>query len=332
MTCARVKFSKAIRTLALVILATAGAAFDTAVAESYPARPITLVVPYAAGGPTDVVARVVGQKLASLLKVSVVVDDRSGAGGILGSRLVQRAAPDGYTLLLGTASTHAINPLLMRDPPYNPAADFVPVAMVGFSPIILFVNPSSPAHTLSELIQLLRKPGSNNFYGTAGAGTITHLTSELFLKQAGAEATHVPYRGQAPALNDLLANQLTFVMDSSASITPYILSGSVRALGIASKKRSPAMPDVPTMAEAGMPGFEASTWTVIFAPTGTPPAIVTLLNTAVNAALQDKEVAQKLIKIGVELDPGDPAQVASFVRSQTDFWKPIARQSGVTLD
>lgn len=328
----RVKILNALRVIVFAILAIMGAAFDLAVAENYPARPITLVVPYAAGGPTDVVARIVSRKLAEILKVPVVVDNKGGAGGLLGSRFVQRAAPDGYTLLLGTASTHAINPLLMRNPTYDPTADFVAVAMVGFSPIILFVNPSSPAHTLGELIALLRVPGSNNSYGTAGAGTITHLTSELFLKRAGVAATHVPYRGQAPALNDLLANQLTFVMDSSASITPYVLSGAVRALGIASKNRSSAMPGVPTMAEAGMPDFEASTWTVIFAPAGTPPAIVTLLNTAVNAALQDKEVAQRLAEIGIELDPGDPAKVADFVRSQADFWKPIAAQSGVTLD
>lgn len=309
-----------------------GGASNPAFAENYPTRPITIVVPFAAGGPTDVVARIVSRKLSDLLKVPVVVDNRGGAGGVLGTRFVQRAAPDGYTLVLGTASTHAVNPALMRNPPYDPVTDFVPVAMVGFSPIVIFVNPSSPAKTLNQLIELMRAAGANNSFGTAGAGTITHLTSEMFIKRAGVTATHVPYRGQAPALNDLLGNQLTFVMDSSAAITPHVLSGTIRALGIASKKRSPAMPDVPTMAEAGMPDFIASTWNVLFAPLGTPPAIVTVLNTAVNTALQDKEVARSLGDIGVELDPGDPAKVADFVRSQGDFWRPIALQSGVTLD
>lgn len=314
------------------LCATIGAFIAPAAAQNYPSRPITLVVPFAAGGPTDVVARVVSRKLADILNVSVVVDNRGGAGGVLGSRIVQQAAPDGYTLVLGTASTHAINPILMRNPPYDPISDFVTVAMVGFSPIILFVNPSSHAQTLSQLVEKLRVGGANNTYGTAGAGTITHLTSELFIRRAGVAATHVPYRGQAPALTDLLANRLTFVMDSSASIAPHVQSGTIRALGIASKRRSPAFPNLPTMAEAGMPDFEASTWTVLFAPAGTSANIVATLNTAVGTALRDKDVARSLAEIGVELEPGDPATVANFVRSQREFWRPIAQQSGVTLD
>ncbi len=321
-----------VRSLLIGMTALFGAIAVPATAQNYPARPITLVVPFAAGGPTDVIARIVSRKLSEILKTSVIVDNRGGAGGVLGSRVVQQAAPDGYTLVLGTASTHAINPLLMRRPPYDPATDFVPVAMVGFSPIILFVNLSSPAQTLAQLIDQLKAGGNGNTYGTAGAGTITHLTSELFIRRAGVLATHVPYRGQATALTDLLAGRLTFVMDSSASIAPHVLSGTIRALGIASKQRSSAFPMLPTMAEAGMADFEASTWTVLFAPAGTPGEIVNLLNKATEAALRDQEVARSLAEIGVELEPGDPATVARFVRAQGDFWRPIARQSGVVLD
>ena len=325
-------FSRLVRSMLLGLTALCVAFAGPVDAQTYPARPITLVVPFAAGGPTDVIARVVSRKLSEILKTSIVVDNRGGAGGILGSRMVQQAAPDGYTLVLGTASTHAINPLLMRSPPYDPASDFVPVAMVGFSPIILFVNPASPAQTLAQLIDQLKAGGKGNTYGTAGAGTITHLTSELFIKRADVEATHVPYRGQAPALTDLLAGRLTFVMDSSASIAPHVLSGTIRALGIASRRRSPAFPNLPTMAEAGMADFEASTWTVLFAPLGTPTEIVNLLNKATETALRDQDVARSLAEIGVELEPGEPAAVARFVRAQGHFWNPIARQSGVVLD
>jgi len=304
----------------------------SAMSQEFPVRPITLVVPFAAGGPTDVVARIVSAKASELLKVSIIIDNRGGAGGVIGSRAVQIAPPDGYTLLLGTASTHAINPQLMRAAPYDPTADFKPIAIIGSAPIVMLVSNTNPAKSLQELTTELRRERKSNNYGTAGAGTITHLTSELFKKRAQVDAEHVPYRGQAPALTDLLAGRLSFVMDSSSSVTPHIQSGAVRALAIASEVRSAALPNIPTMREAGLPDFVASTWNVLFAPAGTPPSIVNRLSSVIRTALADPVVGTKLRDLGVELDVSTPESTMSFVRSQVDFWRPIAIDSGVKLD
>lgn len=300
----------------------------------WPSRPITIVVPFAAGGPTDVVGRLLASGLGSALGVSVIIDNRGGAGGIVGSRKVKEASADGYTLLLGTASTHAIIPSLSAQPIYDPVTDFVPIALVGVSPTFLLVNGQGPVRDLREFIDQLKKNGASSNYGSAGPGTITHLTPELFKTMAGVEATHVPYRGQSPALADLMADRLTFVMDFASSSAQYVKAGSLRALGFASKRRSAVLPDVPTMDEAGLPGFEASTWNVLFAPRATPDVVVQRLAAGVQAAMQDAEIIRKLTELGVEPEPGvtTPQATAAFVRAQGDHWRPIAKASGVVLD
>lgn len=304
-----------------------------AFAQAYPAKPIHLVVPYPAGGPLDIMARAIGQKLTEAWKQPVIVDNRAGAGGNIGADAVAKAAPDGYTLLMGAVATHAINPVLYRKIPYDPIKDFAPVALVAQVPNILVVNPSVPAKSVRELIELARaKPGALNF-ASGSTGSTGHLAGELFNTMAGVKMVHIPYKGAAPATTDLLSGQVQLMFDNLASALPNVKAGKLRALAVTTLKRSPAVPDLPTIAESGLPGFDLTTWFGLFVPAGTPPEIVAKLNAEVVRALNAKDMRERLEKMGTE-PPADntPEHFAAFVRSEAEKYAKVVKASGARVD
>lgn len=297
---------------------------------AWPERPITLVVPYTPGGVTDALARVVATALSERLKQPVVVDNRAGGGANIGAALVARANPDGYTLLMGSAATHAINVSLYKKLSYDPIKDFAPISLVAEVPNVLVVNPSVPVHSVKELIAYAKaNPGRLNF-GSSGAGGTIHLSGELFKSMAGVQMTHVPYKGSAPAVNDLLGGQIQVMFDSS--VVPYVKAGRLRALGVTSATRSSALPDVPTIAEAGLPGYEATAWFGVLAPAGTPEPVVTKLNTEISAVLRDPAVTKWMVGQGFEAAGGTPADFATHIRKETAKWARVVKESGATAE
>ena len=314
-------------------LAAALVCFATgALAQPYPNHPIRLVVPFPAGGTTDILARDAAPKLTEVLGQPVVVDNRPGAGGNIGADLVAKSQPDGYTLLVGTVGTHAINPSLYAKMPYDHVKDFAPVVLVAGVPNVLVVNPSLPVNSVADLIKLAKsKPGSVNF-ASSGNGTSIHLSGELFKTMAGVDMTHVPYKGSAPALIDLVSGQVQVMFDNLPSSLPQIKAGKLRAIAVTSLKRSPALPDVPTISESGLPGFEASSWFGLLAPAGTPPAVVTRLNAEVNKWLQSPEGREQLLAQGAQAAGGTPEQFVAHIRAETDKWAKVVKASGAKVD
>jgi tripartite-type tricarboxylate transporter receptor subunit TctC len=301
-------------------------------AAEYPDRPIRLVVPFPPGGPTDVVARVLSAKLTGVLGQQIIIDNKGGAGGNLGTEVVATAKPDGYTLLFGTAATHGINISLYRHLPYDPVKDFEPIALTGMNPMVLFVPPSMPRTVEGLIAKMKAEPGKWSF-GSSGNGTTNHLAGELFKKRVGIDVLHVPYRGSEPALQDLLAGRLAFMFDSFGTTLEYLKTGQLYALGVMSAKRSIADPDVPTMAEAGVPDFIGATWNVLVAPAGTPTAIVDKLNAAVNRSLKDPALAARLKQLGIEtVDVSTPASTGAFIRSEIAKWRDLVKLAGATVD
>jgi tripartite-type tricarboxylate transporter receptor subunit TctC len=305
---------------------------DGAAAQTYPNHAIRLIVPFPAGGTTDIIARDVAKQLTSTLGQSVIVDNRAGAGGNIGSDVVAKAAPDGYTLLMGTVGTHAINPSLYAKMPYDHVKDFTPVILVAGVPNVLEVTPSLPVNSVADLIKLAKaKPGTINF-ASSGNGTSIHLSGELFKTLTGVDMTHVPYKGSAPAIQDLLSGQVQVMFDNLPSSLAQIKAGKLRPLAVTSSKRSPALPDVPTVAEAGVPGFEASSWFGILAPAGTPPAIVAKINADVNAWLQSPEGKAELAAQGAEAAGGSPDAFVAHIRAETEKWAKVVKASGAKVD
>jgi len=311
-----------------LMLATAGAS-----AQGYPTKPIRLVVPYPAGGPLDIMARAIGQKLTEAWKPPVVVDNRAGAGGNIGADFVAKSAPDGYTLLMGAVATHAINPSLYSKIPYDPVKDFAPVALVAQVPNILVVNPAVPAKTVRELIDLARaKPGTLNF-GSGSTGSTGHLAGELFNTMAGVKMVHIPYKGAAPATADLLGGQVQLMFDNLASALPNVKAGKLRALAVTTLARSPAIPELPTIAESGLPGFDLTTWFGLLVPAGTPPEIVARLNAEIVRALDAKDMRERLEKMGAEpLSNNTPERFAAFIRSEAAKYARVVKDSGAKVD
>jgi tripartite-type tricarboxylate transporter receptor subunit TctC len=301
-------------------------------AAGYPERPIRLVVPFPPAGPTDVVARIVGAKLSDVIGQQIVIENKGGAGGNLGTTVVAQSRPDGYTLLLGTAATHGINVSLYQHLEYDPVKDFAPIALTGMNPMVLLVPPQMP-HTVKELIAKLKaEPGKWSF-ASSGNGTTNHLAGELFKKTVGVDVVHVPYRGSGPALQDLLAGRVAFMFDSFGTSMEYIKAGKLRALGVMAVKRSAADPDVPTMAEAGVPDFVGATWNVVVAPAGTPAPIVDMLNQAVNKALRDPATKARLTQAGVDtVDDSTPASTKAFIESEIAKWRDVVKLAGATVD
>ena len=301
-------------------------------AADYPTKPIRLVVPFPPGGTTDILARAVAQKLSETWNQQVIVDNRPGAGGNIGSDLVAKAAPDGYTLVMGTVGTHAINPNLYAKMPYDHVKDFAPVILVAGVPNVLVVNPSLPVHSVKELIDYAKaNPGKLNF-ASSGNGTSIHLSGELFKTMAGVQMTHVPYKGSAPALADLMGGQVQLMFDNLPSSLGLIKGGKLRAVAVTSTTRAAALPDVPTIAESGLPGFEASSWFGLLAPAGTPHDVVGKLNGVVAAWLATPEAKDKLLAQGAIAAGGSPEAFAKHIESETSKWAKVVKASGAHID
>lgn len=299
--------------------------------SDWPARPVRIVVPFAAGGTTDIVARVLAEQLAPVLKQPVVVENKAGAGGNVAAAEVAKSTPDGYTFLMGTPGTQAINQFLYPKMPYDTERDLIPVSFAVKVPNVLVVHPSVGARTIQEFIDKARaKPGAMS-YGSPGNGSTGQLSSELFKTRAKVFITHIPYRGSGPMLQDLLAGQIQMAIDNLPSAIPHIRSGRLVALGVSSAKPSAQLPDVPTIASV-LPGYEAESWFVLVAPRGTPDAIVTRVSTEVDRILKKPDVAERFRGLGAEPVGGTPAELARFIAAETTKWKEVVRISGAKVD
>src|SRR3954452_24235479 len=292
---------------------------------AYPERPITMVVPFPAGGSTDLVARVVAEKMSQELGQQVVVDNRGGAGGNVGAAAAAKADPDGYTILMGTVATHALNPALYKKMPYDPVKDFAPISLLVVVPNVLVVNPDFPAHSVAELIALLKaKPGEYS-YASSGNGTPLHLSGELFKTMAGVDMVHVPYKGAGPALIDVMGGHVPIMFDNLPSSTEHIKAGKLRGLAVTTAERAPSMPDLPTIAESGLPGYEPYTWNALFAPAGTPPEVIAKLNEAALQALADPGVQAKLQGFGAQVKGSTPDELGAHVQAELAKWAPVVK-------
>ena len=313
------------------VCAAASLVLPAAHAQTYPTKPIRLIVPFPAGGATDLFARSLSQKLGERLGQSVVIDNKPGAGGTLGSDLAAKAPADGYTLLLSTTSTHSIGPNLNPKIPYDAMRDFTPISQVGNAPSIMLVPNSSPAKTVKEWIDHARQnPGRLN-YASSGNGTIVQLTAELFKSQANLFVVHIPYKGTALAISDLVSGKVDVLFDSLPTGLPHVKDGRLRALGVTSAKRTPLAPDLPPISDV-LPGYESTTWFGLFGPKGLPADVVTRVNTAANQVLKDPEVIDKLTRLGIEPVGGTPAQFTAMLNTELAKWKKIINERKITLD
>jgi len=298
-------------------------------ADAYPSKPLRMVITFPAGGPTDVVVRLISQRLTDQWGYPVIIDNRGGAGGIVGTEIVARATPDGYTFLVGTAGGMTINPALRSDLSYDPFRDFSPVGMLVVNPQILVVHPALAAKNIKELVALAKqKPGQLNF-ASAGTGTATHLGLELLKLTAGIDVVHVPYKGGAPAVTDLIGGQVQLLWVSIPSVLPHVKAGRLRALAVSTATRTSSAQEVPTVAESGYPGFEYSNWNALFAPAGTPQPHVQKINAQVVAALKDPAVAQRLTAQGADPAPGTPEELGKYMRTDHERWKKVIRTAGI---
>jgi tripartite-type tricarboxylate transporter receptor subunit TctC len=314
--------------IAVFALANAAGADD-----QYPSKPVRIIVSFAAGGPTDTVARVIGAKLGDMLGQQFFVENRTGAGGNIGADMAAKSPPDGYTLLMATVSTHAINPGLYSKMPYDPVRDFAPVAQVGVTPILLAVHPSVPAKDVQSLVALVKQNPGKYTYGSSGLGSILHLCGEQFKALAGGlQITHVPYRGSAPMMGDLVGGQISMAFDATPTAMPQAQSGAIRPLGAGTAERMRAMPELATLHEQGLKGFDCYTWNAILAPAGTPPAIVDKLAAAIIKALADPAVFKRLQEAGVDPTPGrGPKETSDFMKAELAKWAPIIKASGAQV-
>ena len=316
---------------ALAAAVVAPGAFAQAPA-AYPTHPVRIVVPFPAGGTTDILARAVAQRFSEVFGQPFVVDNRPGAGGNIGAELVAKSAPDGYTLLMGTVGTHAINPSLYTNMPYDHVKDFTPVFLAAGVPNVLEVNPSLPVHSVAELVAYAKaNPGKLNF-ASSGSGTSIHLSGELFRTMTGVTMQHVPYKGSAPALQDLVGGQVQLMFDNLPSSMALIKAGKLRALAVTSAHRSAALPDLPTIAESGYPAFEASSWFGLLAPAGTPAAIVNKLNAEGNQWLASADAKDKLLAQGAIAAGGSPDDFARHIAAETVKWAKVVKASGAKVE
>jgi tripartite-type tricarboxylate transporter receptor subunit TctC len=303
-----------------------------AVAQSYPTKPIRWIVTYPPGGPTDVVARAIGAKLTEAWGQQIIIDNRAGAGGMIGTELGARAAPDGYTLLFGTSAGMTINPALQSRLPYDPVKDFAPVSLLVINPQLLVLNPTVPANSVKELVALAKaKPGQLN-YASVGQGSPNHLGMELLKALTGTNIVHVPYKGTGPAITDLLGGQVQLMFNSMPTVLPLVRSGKLRALAVGSTQRISAIADIPTVAESGVPGFENVTWYGMFAPAKTPREIVNKLNAQVVRILAEPDMAQRLSSQGAEPRSSTPDELAKFMRVEFERWAKVIKSAGVKVE
>ena len=318
--------------VAVTIIVAASLATTSAPAQTdWPTKPVRIVVPFAAGGTTDITARVIAEQLTQSLKQAFVIDNRAGAGGNVGATEVARAGPDGYTYLMGTPGTPAINQFLYPKMPYDTVKDFAPVSFVVRVPNVLVVNPGVGAKTIAELVAIAKaRPGALS-YGSPGNGSTGHLSTELFKSRAGIFAVHIPYRGSGPMLLDLMAGQIQMAVDNLPSAIPHIRSGKLVALGVTSEARNAQLPDVPTIASA-LPGYVAESWFVLMAPAGTLPAIVSRLSGEVDRILKKPEVVERFRGLGAEPVGGTPERLAQFIVAETRKWQQVVKASGAKVD
>jgi len=327
-----IRFNARRTVLQAIAAASLGAALLPAAfaAEAFPNKPITMVVPFVAGGTTDILARIVGQSLGEELGQPVIIDNRAGAGGNIGGQFAARAPADGYTIFMGTVGTHAINEWLYKKMPFNPNKDFVPLTRVANVPNLLVANPAQPFKNVKELISYAQAhPGQVNF-GSSGSGSSIHLSGELFKMMAKVDMIHIPYKGSAPAVTDLLGNQIAIMFDNMPSAIQHVRSGKLRPLAVTTAKRSPELPDVPTVAEAGVPGYEATSWFGLFAPTKTPADVQAKLHAAIIKVLQKPDVIKKIGDQGGEVVTESQAEFGKFIAAENEKWKQVVKTSGAT--
>jgi len=317
--------------LAAFTLTACAAPGIAAAAAAWPEKPVTLVVPYPPGGPTDIVARVVAQGLGDALGQTVIVDNRSGAGGNIGADMVAKSAPDGYTLLLATTA-HAINMSLFKNLGYDTQTSFAPVSLLTKGPLVIVTRPGLPVHSVGELIALAKQRAGQLTFASSGNGQSTHLSAELFNTLAGTRMVHVPYRGSAPALTDVMGGQADLMFDTMLSSMPYVKAGKLQALAVTGAERSPAAPDLPTVAEAGLKNYEATAWNGLLAPMGTPPAVVQKLSAALQKVLGQPDVQQKFAAQGFAADWMTPEDTRRFVGDEVRKWAEVVRASGATVN
>lgn len=315
-----------------ILLAAALLAPGTPRAQTGPDRPIRLIVPFAPGGATDILSRLLAERLTEGLGQAVVVDNRPGAGGNLGAEAAARAAPDGQTIVMGVVGTHAINPSLFPSIAFDPIRDFTPVSLVATAMNVLVIHPDLPVRSVQELAALARaRPGQLNF-GSPGNGSTVQLAGELFKTMTGTDMVHTPYRGAAAAMTDLLAGRIQVMFDNLPSAVPHVRAGRLRALAVTGAQRSAALPELPTIAEAGLPGYEATTWFAIFGPAGLAAPVVARLNRAVHAALDGSVIRARLSELGAEPAPGTPEQLTALIRRDMERWAEVIRLSGARVD
>lgn len=321
------------RFAALLLAAAAfSAAPFTHAQQPYPSKPIHFVVPYPAGGPLDTVARLLGQKVGESLRQPVIVENKPGAGGNIGAETVAKSAPDGYTILMGAVATHAINPTLYAHIPFDAERDFAPITQVASTPNVLVVNPSLPVSNVREFIAYAKAhPGQLNF-GSGSTGSAGHLAGELFDTLAGVKMVHVPYKGAGPAMQDLIAGQIQLMFDNLASSLGQIRAGKVKALAVTTAKRTPLAPELPTIAESGLPGFDINTWFGAFAPAGTPRAIVDKLHGEFVKALNAPDVRAKMLALGADPVGNTPEEFAAYIKSEAQKYAKLVKQSGAKVD
>jgi tripartite-type tricarboxylate transporter receptor subunit TctC len=321
------------RTLALIgalPLAVSGVA---RAADAWPVRPISYIVPFTPGGSTDVIGRTLAHKLSEALGQSVVVENKAGAGGGVGAAFVKNAKPDGYTLMGGTISTHAINASLYKNLPYDPVKDFEPVSLVAFLPNVLIVNPALGVNSVQELIALLKRDESKRSFASSGAGTSTHLAGELLGDLIKVPLTHVAYKGTPPAMQDVAAGLVPFMFDQMTAALPLVRAGKLKLLAVTTGKRSTLAPELPTMIESGVPGFEMSSWQAVYAPKGTPAPVVQRLNEEIVKALGQPDVKDKLgAQLGMEIVGSSPQELADLMRQEIPRWAELVRKSGASVN
>ena len=315
--------------LAGCLMLVPGAAFAQ---DAWPTRPVRIVVPFAAGGATDVVARSLGKELGDMWGQAVVIENRTGAGGNIGAEVVAKSAPDGYTLMMASGSILTVNPHMYANPGFDAKKDFVAITNVASGPQLIVVNPNVPAKSVAELVALSKsKPEGVNF-GSAGFGSQTHMAAESFVDAAGIKATHVPYKGEAPALADVIAGQIQFAVPNMAAAAPHVKSGTIRAIAVTSAARAPMLPDVPTVAESGVPGFENSGWFGLVAPAGTPKAIVDKVYTDTVKALQRAELRDRLSTLGMAGVGNAPADFAKAIQDESERWAKVVKSRNLKVN
>ena len=323
-------FNAMVRMAALCILL--GLAGSIGAQQSYPVKPIRLIVPYPPGGPTDLIARAVSEQLAKRLGQPVIVDSRGGAATIIGAEIAARSAADGYTLLIATVTTLAANPALNSKLPYDPEQDFAPVSMLGGQPYLLVIHPAVPAKSVAHLVAHAKANPGQLTFASAGVGSGAHLAGEMFKHLASMDIVHVPYKGSGQAMSDLMGNQVTMMFGGISALYPHVQAGRLRALAVSSARRSITVPDLPTLAEAGVEGYQTSSWNSLVVPRGTPAQIIQRLNKEVVAVLNQPEVLQRLKQQGIEPDPGTPAELASHIKNEIMRFQKLIKAIGLKLE